>query len=684
MAAAATELIEKAFKALSRKPGFTDRPDQRQLALLISDCIDGPSTGAFEAPTGLGKSLAALIPAIAHAIGEGKRTVIATYTNVLAEQYWRSDLPLALGLFGEEPPKAQFLVGRRRYACKVAMSQTSPQVTREFARSAELGIESEFRKYAHRSPKELVQVWQEIAVPVVCPARLCPSYHDCFYYKARRAAERAELVITNHSVVLMDAIMNHASDGALSLLGEYDFLVVDEAHDFPTAAFNALEFELSETRLDVLIGLAVKIEEALLPTVIQTGGAETWRKLCDGFRQGLGKSRQALHVYGLSLRNPGILVATPEEVWNHPQVKRSSTTEGRAQAQLLAEEAAARAKEFVAGIDRLLKNWKHEGELSAGEVSEAQDLLQNYRIVLDEFGKGCQSLFTPEGVSVSYAGLGEQSALLRHDLIDIAGPLRDLVWDRVPWVCLSATLALDGHFGFFKRVTGAEPQFEEILPSPFDFATQAAVYLPPPGAIPDPSVARKEGTEEEYYEAVAARLSEIIRAVGGRTLALFHSRKEMEGVFKYVDVPEDMPIYLQRRTGVASVGEKFVADVKASLFALRSFWTGFDAPGETLSCVALVRVPFEVPVDPPQIARSAWLQAQGIDSFAAHTLPTAKMLMRQGAGRLIRRSTDKGLIALLDPRLITKRYGEQILANLPQEMRTFREVGEAVGWLGLE
>jgi ATP-dependent DNA helicase DinG len=100
--------------------------------------------------------------------------------------------------------------------------------------------------------------------------------------------------------------------------------------------------------------------------------------------------------------------------------------------------------------------------------------------------------------------------------------------------------------------------------------------------------------------------------------------------------------------------------------------------------VALVRVPFEVPVDPPQIARSAWLQAQGIDSFAAHTLPTAKMLMRQGAGRLIRRSTDKGLIALLDPRLITKRYGEQILANLPQEMRTFREVGEAVGWLGLE
>jgi ATP-dependent DNA helicase DinG len=334
--------------------------------MLISDCIEGPSTGAFEAPTGLGKSLAALVPAIAHALAEGKRTVIATYTNVLAEQYWRSDLPLALSLFEGDGPKAQF----------------DPQTLKPFRLNAQLGIESEFRKLVRKPPRELAQLWQQIAVPMVCPARLCPLFHDCYYYKCRRAAEKAEIVITNHSVVLMDAIMANASGGSLRLLGDYDFLVIDEAHDFANAAINALEFELSETRLGILIGLAGKIEEALLPTVLQTGGSETWRKLCEGFKQGLAKSQQALHLYGLSLTKPGILVATPDEVWDHPKVKASSTTQGRTAAQQLADEAAAHAKGFVSGIDRLLTNWKHQGELSAGEVSDAQDLLQNYKIVL--------------------------------------------------------------------------------------------------------------------------------------------------------------------------------------------------------------------------------------------------------------------------------------------------------------
>ena len=157
----------------------------------------------------------------------------------------------------------------------------------------------------------------------------------------------------------------------------------------------------------------------------------------------------------------------------------------------------------------------------------------------------------------------------------------------------------------------------------------------------------------------------------------------MEGVLEFMNLPPELPILMQSRSGASTVGEKFVKNVHASLFALRSFWTGFDAPGETLSCVALVRVPFEVPTDPPQIARMAYLQTQGLDAFFEHTLPQAKMLMRQGAGRLIRRSEDKGIIALLDPRLQTKRYGEAILNNLPPGMRTYRDIRDAIGWIGL-
>jgi ATP-dependent DNA helicase DinG len=189
--------------------------------------------------------------------------------------------------------------------------------------------------------------------------------------------------------------------------------------------------------------------------------------------------------------------------------------------------------------------------------------------------------------------------------------------------------------------------------------------------------------EQIYYRALAAELSHMIEISDGRTLALFHSRKEMEGVYAHMRVSSDLPILIQSKTGAAMVGEQFKKNIFASLFALRSFWTGFDAPGETCSCVAVVRIPFEVPSDPQVVARMAYLHQQGLDPFMVHTLPNAKMMMRQGAGRLIRSVKDKGIIALLDPRLRTKRYGEQILANFPDGMRTFDDFADAAGWIGI-
>src|ERR1043166_1103330 len=193
----AAELIQAAFTKLAERPGFTARGDQQQLALLLSDMIATDSSGAFEAPTGLGKSLAALIPAIAHAIVDRKRTVIATYTNVLAEQYWRQDLPLALSLFGIDLNarqqtldgsniKCQFLIGRQRYACLTAIADSAPELMRDFVPRAELGIETELRQLSRKSSRDISQLWPKIATPPVCPGRLCPSYSNCYYYKDRR------------------------------------------------------------------------------------------------------------------------------------------------------------------------------------------------------------------------------------------------------------------------------------------------------------------------------------------------------------------------------------------------------------------------------------------------------------------------------------------------------------------
>jgi hypothetical protein len=406
-------------------------------------------------------------------------------------------------------------------------------------------------------------------------------------------------------------------------------------------------------------------------------------KICDTYKEMLSRWSSGLKAYGLTLGGPGILAASPDEVQQHPQVKGRLSSHGLASAQELAGEISRQTARFIAAIGRKIEDWRRDGAVSSTKADEAGEAIGNYLMFLRELSTGCQALFTPTGVAVSYAGGDLGATILRHDVLGIAQPLREMLWNRAPYACLSATLALDGSFEFFRRSTGVEPDFEEILPSPFDFRSQAAVYLPPPTRVPDPAEARKTKTEDAYFQALARELEKIITAVGGRTLALFHSRREMESVRMLINLPADLPIFMQRQSGAASTGERFIRETNSSLFAVRSFWTGFDAPGDTLSCVCLVRVPFEVPIDPPQVARLAWLQTQGLDAFNAHTLPLAKMLMRQGAGRLIRRAEDKGVIAILDPRVRSKRYGDEILANLPHGMRTFDDIYDAVAHVGI-
>jgi Rad3-related DNA helicase len=677
--------IEAAFKRLSQRPGFVPRPDQTQLALLLSDLIDGQRTGAFEAPTGLGKSLAALLPAIAHALHQDRRTIVATYTNILAEQYWRNDLPLALSLFEEldhSPERVTIasLMGRQRYACLASVRDVTPRDYTAF-RNLKLGIESEFRSANIRVGREATKLWQQVATPPVCPARLCPEYENCFYYEARRQAEKAHLVITNHSVVVQDALLADTSDDNRGLLGKFDFLILDEAHDFPTAAMNGLEFELSPSKLQVATNLVHRLQATLDPLAIDAGDQLEWSEICDRFRLALASSQRSVAGFAHQIGRTGIVKTSPPEVNQHPQVERNRLTEQQAQIQTLVSEIGSQVTDFLDLVQGFIAKWKSDDLPNTRTVVESA---RNYMLYLMELGAGTANLFDPMGVSVSYVGSSGTDSMLRHDVIGLAEPLQKLIWSRSPWACLSATLAIDQSFDYFRRTTGATPDFEEILPSPFDFATQTSLYVPPVGRIPDPADARKNGTEQDYFFALATELEAIIHAMGGRTLALFHSRREMEAVFAAINTDDDHKILMQGKMGAASVGERFRNNEALSLFGLRSFWTGFDAPGPTLSCVVLVRIPFEVPIDPPQIARLAWMQTQGQDAFREHTLPQAKTMIRQGAGRLVRRTGDRGVIAILDPRVRTKRYGDEILANLPEGIRHFDDFLEAMAAVGLD
>lgn len=676
----AQELVQQAFDRLAQRSGFETRENQVQLSLLLSDLIEQGATGLFEAPTGLGKSLATLVPAIANAIANDKRTVIATYTNVLADQYWRKDLPLAASLFTEFVPSA-FLIGRQRYVCLMGMDEAMPSEVDAFKESARQGTENEFRRQIRKPDREINRLWPQVQVPQVCPAKACPMYDECFYYKARRKLEKAKIIITNHSVVIQDAVSSDPEAEREGMLFKYDFLILDEAHDFPSAAINGLEFELSGNRLNSLKGIATKLENLIAPLASAQGEEHEWRAKAEDLKKDIDLAQRELVSLGMQLNQGGIVAVTPEEVDEHPAVQKAHAKQHIHEVESIAERVRIACERY--STDSVLRVERYRQEDRHPETKSIADSSRNYVSYVRDFAAGAHELSRPSGAAVSYIGNPRSEVILRRDYIDLQEPLRELIWNRAPYACLSATLQVDNDFEHFARVTGTEAMFQEVLPSPFDYTTQCALYLPKKNAIPDPTLSRQGEAEQYYYQAIARELSEIIETCQGRTLALFHSRKEMEGVRNYINISEEYPILMQGRTGVAIVGEQFKKNIYTSLFALRSFWTGFDAPGETCSCVALVRIPFEVPVEPSQIARMAYLASQGMDPFQTHTLPNAKIIMRQGAGRLIRSENDKGIIALLDPRLQTKRYGEQILGNLPSGMRQFGDIRDAAGWIGL-
>ena len=676
--AISANLIDAAFLRLAERSGFAERPSQKQLAQTLGDLIEQGKSGVFEAPTGLGKSLAALIPAIANAIANDRRTVIATYTNVLAEQYWQKDLPFALELFrelGEADVKTAMLMGRQRYVCNIALAEQLPSVANYFLAEAKIGNESEFRRLSGLPARQVSAKWSSIATPPVCPGRFCELYDKCLYYRARRKATKGEIVITNHSVVIQDSLLRIWQDGE-GLLGDYDFLILDEVHDFPQAAQGGLEFELSAGKMASLSSIAKRVEASMLPFAERFGDSVRITQAVELFQIQMAECQAALRDLNLMLTDEGILEIAPQDLFQHPEVSRRRTRNIES-VKFLTERLKEACAEFLKTVESATKSW--EGDVS----KQVEETITNYRAYIREFGVGVSGLFEPKGVAVTYSGRSGQDPMLRQDIVDLSTPLQELIWNHGSYACMSGTLTVDGNFDFFKSVTGATPEFEEVFPSPFDYGMSAGLYMPAANKIPDPAEARKNGSEQAYFRAVAAELSQIIESVGGRTLALFHSRREMEAVAGYLSVPEHLPVYVQAPTGAANVGERFLANKESSLLGLRSFWTGFDAPGETLSCVVLVRIPFEVPIDPPQIARLAYLQSKGQNAFMDHTLPLAKMMMRQGAGRLLRRTDDKGLVAVIDPRVRSKRYGEDILNNLPPGMRVFDDITDAVGHVGL-
>jgi ATP-dependent DNA helicase DinG len=605
--------------------GYEHRSQQLDLALDIERTFALGKTGLFEAGTGTGKSFAALIPAaLSH-----KKVVISTNTISLQEQYINKDIPALQKILPFElqvslmKGRSNFL-GIRRWDDYIKEFGVDDRLI-HWVSDTESGDVSELDFVPH------YEVWNEInSDSDDCLRNRCPQYNNCFYFDSRRQADKADIIIVNHALLLADA----ASMGMI--LPSYDLLIVDEAHHLPDVATNAFSLSLSNRGLRALCTKAIKKVSA----------------------------------------PAGIIHEIESQGFAFFQHLNQSSTYARTRVRKPIEEAAD-----LADTLHLLKRWLEEqtfeNYLDVDQAREKAKLkaksivstLNAYLTLLDYLAKPDpnwviwieRSDLSGSRIAVVAAPL-DPSTYLRNQLLEKDG-LTSSVW-------MSATLATVGEdpFDYFKRTIGLDKVIQSQVPSPFDYAHQACIYLPQ--RMPEPN-------QKEFLPRAADEIERILEVSEGRAFVLFTSRASMNAVFDMIGQNLAYPCMKQGDMPRLKLIEWFRATDSAVLFGTSSFWEGVSIDGDQLSCVIIDRIPFQVPDDPVYEARCDALKedSDGRSWFKDLALPHATMRLKQGVGRLIRTSTDTGMVAILDPRMTSKAYGRAILECLPP-MRIVRHLDE--------
>ena len=621
-------------------PGYEARPGQGTLAEAVAQAIEDETSLVAEAGTGTGKTLAYLVPALL----SGRRIVISTGTKNLQEQLVKSDLPLAERALGKRYA-VQVVKGRGNYLCELRAERTLAQLalpSLQDASTQQLRALQHWRQHTDTGDRaELAALpddsplWPKVSATFEqCLGRGCSLAERCWVIDARRRAQTAAVIVVNHHLYLADAVLRGEGDAVGStLLPPHDLVIFDEAHDLEDIAAQHFGCDVSQARLgtlaeDLRSGSAGQgtLAARLAPSIDALGPAAA--QLFDGLGLGQTESRsridRALHP--------------PERVAAHAEL------DGIFQ-QLEAHLATAEAEEPKA-LARRCAN-------IAQQLTFCLDLPARRTLVADvpELGR-------TEG-QVPYVryveGTPGRRALVARpvDVTDVLGK----TLGRTPAVFLSATLRVADSFSHCRRRLGLAPQVAELhAPSPFDYARQASLYLPDDLPTPD---------DPTYAQAAADRAQALVAASGGGALVLCTSHRALVGMGQALRLADVGPVYIQGQAPKHSLLKQLRQRQDAILVATLSFWQGVDVPGAALRLVIMDRLPFASPAEPWLEARLQHLRDQGIEPFMQYQLPQAALLLRQGFGRLIRRRDDRGVVAILDRRLSTKRYGRLLLRSLP-------------------
>ena len=630
---AVAELLATAVDAL----GGTQRPGQVQMAEAVAHAFATGEHLAVQAGTGTGKSLAYLIPAIARALTEETPVVVSTATIALQRQLVDRDLPrLVDALAAELPRRPRFalLKGRRNYLClnKVhngaaddtadvpqdeLFTAPSSALGRDVARLTKWASSTESGDRDELSPGVPERSWSQVSVSArecLGMAR-CPYGTDCFAEKARAEAGRADVVVTNHALLAIDAIAEAA------VLPEHHLLVVDEAHELTDRVTAAATAELTPAPLGVATR---RIARLVSPELSQ-------------------RMEAAVATFSAAIHDtaPGRMDYLDEELATYLTTLRDAAT-------------AARSGIDPAPADPKAAAARTEAIAALTDISDAAAR------ALDSFGPAI-----PDRTDVVWLDHEEQRGsgmrpVLRVAPLSVAALLRSRLFDTATTVLTSATLTVGGTFDAMASAWGLAdgPEWQGLdVGSPFDHARAGILYI----AAHLPAPGRDGAGSEPQLDEIAG----LIEACGGRTLGLFSSMRAAKAAAEEMRTRLQTPVLCQGDDSTAALVERFSADPQTSLFGTLSLWQGVDVPGPSCSLVIIDRIPFPRPDDPLLTARQRAVAARGGNGFMAVAASHAALLLAQGAGRLLRRVDDRGVVAILDSRMATARYGGYLRASLP-------------------
>lgn len=630
-------------------PGYKLRAEQVLMAQAVFRAIAEEKVLIVEAGTGVGKSLAYLVPFIYWAYEQERRVVISTFTKALQHQLVEKDIPFLQKALGIRFNYA-LCVGGENYLClrrleraargglfDTGLEQRQLEDIFEWRMHTKTGLVSEL----DFQPSE--SLWEKICrQPDMCLGKKCLHCEDCFYRKAKKQEFQSQILVVNHHLFFANL-----SSGE-KVLPEYDAIVFDEAQNIEDVATDYLGIEISNFKLKSLFD--------------SISGSHTGRGLLsklENFRE-LDRTRIEKLVSDARLAADIFFSGLIDKFPGDTNTLRVRTPD------FIPDNLSQPLLSLSAGLKALAEVCKDEEE-----KIEINALSDRARTIADEVDTLIsQSL---DGyvywAEISSKTGTRQRIVLHASPVDISGLMREMVFQRVfPVVLTSATLTIAGSFSFFKERLGLDSAEEILLGSPFNYRENALLYLP--SDLPDPG---KE--TRAYINKVSEEIEKILEISRGNTFVLFTSFSMLEKVYEslkglpYIEIlcQGDLPGYkmLEKfKSGSTLSGQK--PDRGFVLFGTNTFWQGVDVPGSALECVIITKLPFAVPDDPIIEARTELLQSQGRDPFISYYIPHAVVMLKQGFGRLIRTAEDRGMVAILDPRLRTRKYGKIFLESLPE------------------